>query len=93
MTAGPGAGAQGAAGAALAARLARVPRQKVRLSRHRLLESAAKFFHLSKTATYILEVEFHGEAGTGKEGSVWGGLRVLLWTAPVALLSKLGTPW
>lgn len=68
LTPGPGT----SSGAALASRLARVPRQKVRLSRHRLLESATKVFNMPGTATSILEVEFHGEAGTGKWRQIGG---------------------
>ncbi|KAL6784704.1 hypothetical protein ACKKBF_B02870 [Auxenochlorella protothecoides x Auxenochlorella symbiontica] len=61
-----GASQASAAGVAAAvARLARTPRQKVRLSRRRLLDSTAKVFAMPGVAQASLEVEFHGEAGTG----------------------------
>jgi len=58
---GPGGG--GPAGAS--GRVARLQRQKVRISRTRVLDSAAKVFTLSGSATSVLEVEFFGEEGTG----------------------------
>jgi E3 ubiquitin-protein ligase TRIP12 len=48
-----------------AAQLARLPRQKVRISREAVLESAAKVFSLPGFASQILEVEFFGEEGSG----------------------------
>ena len=47
------------------ARVARLQRQKVRISRTRMLDSATKVFTLAGTSTSVLEVEFFGEEGTG----------------------------
>lgn len=46
-------------------RLGRIQRQKVRISRDRVLESAHKIFDLYATSKSQLEVEFFGEAGSG----------------------------
>ena len=46
-------------------RVARLQRQKVRISRARMLDSAAKVFTLAGTSQSVLEVEFFGEEGTG----------------------------
>lgn len=45
--------------------LARLIRQKVRISRSQLLESAAKVLELYGTSDGILEVEYFDEIGTG----------------------------
>ncbi|KAJ2161602.1 Ubiquitin fusion degradation protein 4 [Coemansia sp. RSA 552] len=45
--------------------LGQVQRQKVRISRHRMLESALKVLDLYGTAKTILEVEYFDEAGSG----------------------------
>lgn len=45
--------------------LARLPRQKVRISRNHLLESAIKVFDLYGKPSSILEVEYFEEVGTG----------------------------
>lgn len=45
--------------------LARIVRQKVRISRSQLLESAAKVLELYGTSNGILEVEYFDEIGTG----------------------------
>jgi len=42
-----------------------VPRQKVRISRQRLLESAVKVLNLYGAGSALLEVEYVGEVGTG----------------------------
>jgi E3 ubiquitin-protein ligase TRIP12 len=46
-------------------RIGRVQRQKVRISRRRLLDSAAKVFELYAGAKAQLEIEFFNEVGTG----------------------------
>jgi E3 ubiquitin-protein ligase TRIP12 len=45
--------------------LARLQRQKVRISRKHLLESAVKVFELYGASTSMLEVEYFEEVGTG----------------------------
>lgn len=45
--------------------MASIPRQKVRISRQRLLESAVKVMNLYGAGSAILEVEYVGEVGTG----------------------------
>jgi E3 ubiquitin-protein ligase TRIP12 len=45
--------------------IANIPRQKVRISRQRMLESALKVMNLYAGGNTILEVEFAGEVGTG----------------------------
>ncbi|GAA6035633.1 hypothetical protein JCM8097_004938 [Rhodosporidiobolus ruineniae] len=45
--------------------LARLPRQKVRISRERILESAFKVFELYGSSRSSLEVEFFSEVGSG----------------------------
>ncbi|KAJ1761882.1 Ubiquitin fusion degradation protein 4 [Coemansia sp. RSA 1591] len=45
--------------------LGRVQRQKVRISRHRMLESALKMLELYGTPKSILEVEYYDEVGSG----------------------------
>ncbi|KAI8324974.1 hypothetical protein GQ54DRAFT_36066 [Martensiomyces pterosporus] len=45
--------------------LGRIQRLKVRISRHRMLESALKVLQLYGTAKTILEVEYFDEVGTG----------------------------
>ena len=45
--------------------LSRLQRQKVRISRNHLLESAVKVFELYGASTSILEVEYFEEVGTG----------------------------
>ncbi|KAJ2343653.1 Ubiquitin fusion degradation protein 4 [Coemansia sp. RSA 2618] len=45
--------------------LGRVQRQKVRISRHRMLESALKMLELYGTSKSILEVEYYDEVGSG----------------------------
>jgi E3 ubiquitin-protein ligase TRIP12 len=45
--------------------LSRIVRQKVRISRSQLLESAAKVLELYGTSNGILEVEYFDEIGTG----------------------------
>ena len=45
--------------------LSRLPRQKVRISRNHLLESAVKVFELYGTTSSILEIEYFEEVGTG----------------------------
>lgn len=45
--------------------VASIPRQKVRISRQRILESAVKVMNLYGGGTAILEVEYVGEVGTG----------------------------
>jgi len=46
-------------------RLARLQRQKVRVNRPRILESAVKVFELYASHRAVLEVEYVGEVGTG----------------------------
>lgn len=46
-------------------RIGRIQRQKVRISRARLLESAIKVMDLYGKSKAILEVEYFGEVGTG----------------------------
>jgi E3 ubiquitin-protein ligase TRIP12 len=46
-------------------RIGRIPRQKVRISRERILESATKVSQLVKGNRGILEVEYFNEVGTG----------------------------
>lgn len=46
-------------------RIGRIPRQKVRISRDRMLESAMKVLNLAKGNRGILEVEYFNEVGTG----------------------------
>lgn len=46
-------------------RVGRLQRQKVRVSRQRILESAAKVFELYAAHKAVLEVEYFGEVGTG----------------------------
>eukprot|EP01122_Echinamoeba_exundans_P000591 TRINITY_DN10518_c0_g1_i1.p1 TRINITY_DN10518_c0_g1~~TRINITY_DN10518_c0_g1_i1.p1 ORF type:complete len:1704 (-),score=351.99 TRINITY_DN10518_c0_g1_i1:7-5118(-) len=46
-------------------RIGRIPRQKVRISRERILESAIKVSQLVKGNRGILEVEYFNEVGTG----------------------------
>ena len=43
-----------------------LPRRQVRISRRRLLDSAAKVFELYAGAKAQLEIEFFNEVGTGK---------------------------
>jgi len=45
--------------------VANIPRQKVRISRQRIMESAIKVMNLYGTGNTILEVEYIGEVGTG----------------------------
>jgi len=45
--------------------VANIPRQKVRISRQRILESAVKVMNLYGSSNTILEVEYVGEVGTG----------------------------
>lgn len=45
--------------------VANIPRQKVRISRQRILESAIKVMNLYGSSNTILEVEYVGEVGTG----------------------------
>jgi len=45
--------------------VASIPRQKVRIARPRLLESAVKVMNLYGAGSAILEVEYVGEVGTG----------------------------
>jgi E3 ubiquitin-protein ligase TRIP12 len=46
-------------------KVGRIPRQKVRLSRARMLESAIKVMEMYSAQRSILEVQFYGEVGTG----------------------------
>jgi hypothetical protein len=46
-------------------RVARLSRQKVRVSRARVLESAMKVFSMYSSAKNVLEFEFFNEVGTG----------------------------
>ncbi|KAL1541164.1 E3 ubiquitin-protein ligase upl3 [Salvia divinorum] len=46
-------------------RLGRLQRQKVRVSRNRILDSAAKVMELYSSQKAVLEVEYFGEVGTG----------------------------
>ena len=46
-------------------RVGRLQRQKVRVSRERILESAVKVFDMAPAHTMVLEVEFFDEVGTG----------------------------
>lgn len=45
--------------------VASVPRQKVRISRQRLLDSAVKVMNLYSSGNAVLEIEYVGEVGTG----------------------------
>ncbi|KAI8073988.1 hypothetical protein BC940DRAFT_289711 [Gongronella butleri] len=45
--------------------LGRLERQKVRMSRHQMLDSAVKMMDMFATSTSVLEVEFVDEEGTG----------------------------
>jgi len=45
--------------------VANIPRQKVRISRQRIIESAIKVMNLYGTGSTVLEVEYIGEVGTG----------------------------
>lgn len=49
----------------LESRLGRLPRQKVRISRSRLLDSAVRVMELYAAQPALLEVEYFGEVGTG----------------------------
>ncbi|RWR81706.1 E3 ubiquitin-protein ligase UPL3-like protein [Cinnamomum micranthum f. kanehirae] len=46
-------------------RVARLHRQKVRVSRNRILDSAAKVMEMYSSQKAVLEVEYFGEVGTG----------------------------
>ena len=46
-------------------RVGRLQRQKVRVSRDKILESAVKVFDMTPTHRMVLEVEFFNEVGTG----------------------------
>ena len=46
-------------------RIGRLQRQKVRVSRNRILDSAAKVMELYSSHKAVLEVEYFGEVGTG----------------------------
>ncbi|GAB4853175.1 E3 ubiquitin-protein ligase upl3 [Ancistrocladus abbreviatus] len=46
-------------------RLGRLQRQKVRVSRNRILDSAAKVMEMYSSQKAVLEVEYFGEVGTG----------------------------
>ena len=46
-------------------RILRLPRQKVRISRSRIRDSALKVFSMANSLKNILELEFFNEAGTG----------------------------
>ncbi|KAB2051161.1 hypothetical protein ES319_A12G037600v1 [Gossypium barbadense] len=46
-------------------RVGRLQRQKVRVSRNRILESAAKVMEMYSSQKTVLEVEYFGEVGTG----------------------------
>merc|ERR1719171_1955699 len=46
-------------------RLGRLPRQKVRISRGRVMDSALKVMDLYASQKALLEVEYFGEVGTG----------------------------
>ncbi|KAI3736382.1 hypothetical protein L6452_15921 [Arctium lappa] len=46
-------------------RVGRLPRQKVRVSRNRILDSAAKVMEMYSSQKAVLEVEYFGEVGTG----------------------------
>jgi E3 ubiquitin-protein ligase TRIP12 len=46
-------------------RVGRLQRQKVRVSRNRILDSAAKVMELYSSQKAVLEVEYFGEVGTG----------------------------
>ncbi|KAK1397665.1 HECT-type E3 ubiquitin transferase [Heracleum sosnowskyi] len=46
-------------------RLGRLQRQKVRVSRHRILDSAVKVMEMYSSQKAVLEVEYFGEVGTG----------------------------
>ncbi|KAM0865193.1 hypothetical protein ACQ4PT_043424 [Festuca glaucescens] len=46
-------------------RVGRLQRQKVRVSRNRILDSAAKVMEMFSTQKAVLEVEYFGEVGTG----------------------------
>jgi E3 ubiquitin-protein ligase TRIP12 len=61
----PGNEAAAGGGGGGPSRVARLLRQKVRITRTRVLDSAAKVFALAGTAQSVLEVEFFGEEGTG----------------------------
>ena len=61
----PTAGRHGGAGADPRSVSLRIQRQKVRISRARILESATKVLELYGTNKAMLEVEFFGEVGTG----------------------------
>ena len=45
--------------------LGRIQRQKVRISRRHILESAVRVFELYGSSSSILEVEYYEEVGTG----------------------------
>jgi E3 ubiquitin-protein ligase TRIP12 len=60
---GGGGGNGGAGGREL--RVGRLQRQKVRVSRERILESAVKVFDMTGAHKMVLEVEFFNEVGTG----------------------------
>lgn len=51
-------------------RIGRVQRQKVRISRKRLLDSAHKVFEMYSGPKSMLEIEFFNEVGTGKFYSI-----------------------
>ncbi|XP_019098561.1 PREDICTED: E3 ubiquitin-protein ligase UPL3-like, partial [Camelina sativa] len=46
-------------------RIGRLQRQKVRVSRNRILDSAAKVMEMYSSQKAVLEVEYFGEVGTG----------------------------
>lgn len=60
-----GGGSNGAAPGLSEIRVARIPRQKVRVSRQRVLDSAIKVFGMSMSVKSVLEFEFFNEVGTG----------------------------
>ena len=47
------------------ARVGRLHRQKVRVHRHRILESANKVMNYYSTHSTVLEVQYFNETGTG----------------------------
>lgn len=73
--------------------VASVPRQKVRISRQRLLESAVKVMNMYGAGNAILEVEYVGEVGTGSGPTLefYAQVADILRTSDPPLFRK-GTP-
>ncbi|KNE63030.1 hypothetical protein AMAG_08197 [Allomyces macrogynus ATCC 38327] len=84
----PGAqGGNGTATATAAANLGRIQRQKVRISRDRILGAAVKVMELFAPEYSMLEIEYQNEVGTGL------GPTLEFYALVVAELAKCGEMW